>query len=86
MDTPEKGGRAKCDSERIAGQAATAFTEATLESAKTVIVRDPAWGKWGGRVLADLIVDGQSLSEILIVTGHGRSYDGGKRGTWCEGN
>ncbi len=84
VDTPEKGGRAKCDSERTAGQAATVFTVATLENAETVIVRDPDWGKWGGRVIADLIVDGRSLSELLLATGHGRPYDGGKRGSWCE--
>lgn len=84
VDTPEKGGRAKCDSERAAGQAATAFTTAMVESAETVIVRDPKWGKWGGRVIADLILDGRSLSQLLIAIGHGRPYDGGKRRSWCE--
>lgn len=84
VDTPEKGGRAKCDTERTAGQAATAFTTDALAVAESVFVRDPAWGKWGGRVIADLIVDGRSLSAALIETGHGRPYDGGRRGSWCE--
>ena len=30
VDTPEKGGRAKCDAERRAGRAATAFTAAAV--------------------------------------------------------
>ena len=37
----------------------------------------------GGRVVADLVLDGHSLSESLIAAGHGRAYDGGKRGSWC---
>ena len=83
VDTPEKGGRAKCDSERDAGQAATAFTEQAIAGAATIVVRDPEWGKWGGRVIADLVLDGNSLTESLIAAGHGRAYDGGKRGSWC---
>ena len=83
VDTPEKGWRAKCDEERAAGQAATGFTEAAIEGASAIVVRDPKWGKWGGRVLADLMLDGRSLSDSLIGAGHGRAYDGGKRGSWC---
>ena len=83
VDTPEKGGRAKCVAERSAGQAATVFTEAAIDRAQTIVVRDPAWGKWGGRVVADLILDGQSLAAELIGAGHGRAYEGGRRGSWC---
>ena len=84
VDTPEKGRRAKCDAERQAGRAATAFTQAAVTGAGSVIVRDPAWGKWGGRVIADLILDGQPLSSTLIDAGLGRTYDGGRRGSWCS--
>lgn len=83
VDTPEKGGRAKCDDERNAGQAATAFTEERIARASAIVVRDPEWGKWGGRVVADLVLDGRSLSASLIAEGHGRPYDGGRRGSWC---
>ena len=83
VDTPEKGGRAKCDEERDAGQAATAFTEKAVNEAAAIVVRDPKWGKWGGRVVADLMLDGRSLSAWLIAAGHGRAYDGGRRGSWC---
>ena len=84
VDTPEKGWRAKCDAEREAGQAATAFMEAALAGAGEVVIRDPAWGKWGGPVIADLIVNSRSLAAALIAFGHGRAYNGGKRGGWCE--
>ena len=84
VDTPEKGGRAKCDHERDAGQAATAFTTKAVAQASTIVVRDPEWGKWGGRVVADLVLDNRSLSDSLIAAGHGRTYDGGRRGSWCQ--
>ena len=83
VDTPEKGRRAKCDAERAASRAATAFTSQAIAGARAISVRDPVWGKWGGRVVADLIVDGRSLSAALIAAGHGRPYDGGRRGGWC---
>ena len=84
VDTPEKGGRAKCPVERGAGQAATAFTEKAVADASAIVVRDPEWGKWGGRVIADLVLDDRSLSAGLIAAGHGRAYDGGRRGSWCR--
>ena len=84
VDTPEKGGRAKCESEREAGQAATTFTTTKVAEAQLILVRDPKWGKWGGRVVADLMLDGSSLSEELIAAGHGRPYSGGRRGSWCN--
>ena len=83
VDTPEKGRRAKCEAERRAGLAAAAFTEAAVSGAGTVVVRDPSWGKWGGRVIADLVLDGAPLSSTLIAAGHGRPYAGGKRRSWC---
>lgn len=82
-DTPETW-KPKCDVERAAGTAATAFTKAAIASADIVIVRDPAWGEWGGCVVADLIVDGKSLAALLIEAGHGRGYDGEKRQSWCR--
>ena len=84
VDTPEKGGRAKCESERAAGQAATAYTKTAIAEASSVVTRDPEWGKWGGRVVADLLLDGRSLSKALIASGHGRPYEGGRRRSWCE--
>lgn len=84
VDTPEKGRRAKCESERKAGRAATAFTSAAVSQARDIVVRNPEWGKYGGRVIADLIIDGKSLSAALISAGHGRRYAGGRRGAWCQ--
>lgn len=84
MDTPEKGPRAKCPEEREAGQAATWFTGRAIYKAQEIVVRNPTWGKWGGRVIADIVLDGHSLSSMLITTGLSRPYDGGRRRSWCD--
>ena len=82
VDTPEQDGRAKCPEERATGRAATMFTSRALAGARVVSVRNPTWGKWGGRVVADLILDGRSLSGMLIAAGYGRPYSGGERKSW----
>lgn len=46
-------------------------------------MRDQRWGKYGGRVVANLVLDGRTLSSLLIKAGHGRPYAGGKRKGWC---
>ena len=84
VDTPEKGGRAKCDAERAAGRAATAFTRSAIAEARRIAVRDPAWGKWGGRIVAVLMLDDHSLAAALIAAGHGRAYGGGRGGNEWE--
>ena len=83
VDTPETQ-RPKCERERRAGEAATAFAKRRIAEAGRVPVRNPQWGKWGGRVVACLILDGRSLSETLIAAGHGRAYARGKRRGWCD--
>ena len=74
VDTPEIGGHAECAAEKAAGRAATEFTEEQIKKAGRIAVRSPAWGSFGGRVIADLMLDGQSLSAMLIAAGHGRVY------------
>lgn len=83
VDTPEKGRWAKCDSEKRAAVEATEFTKRAIGGATSIVVRNPSWGKWGGRIIANLILDGQPLSALLIEAGYGRAYDGGKRRSWC---
>lgn len=84
IDAPEAGHRAGCDAEReSAGRAARAAAH-LLDEAETVIVRGPVWGKWGGRVVADVILDGErSLAALLVRADHARPYDGGARAGWC---
>lgn len=57
------------------------FTHWAIAEAQVVQMRDPELGKWGGRVVSDLILDCRSLSAALIAAGHGRRYDGKNRGS-----
>lgn len=83
VDTPEKGHRAKCPSEDARGQAATAFTKKMIEQSNTrqVVLMD--WDKYGGRVLGDVLLNGQSLRSMLIQQGYAREYYGEAKTSWC---
>lgn len=84
VDTPEKGHRAQCVSENEKGQAATKFTANTLNNAKKIEVAIGNWDKFGGRVLGDVFVDGQSLRKLLIQNGFAREYYGEAKQSWCK--
>lgn len=84
VDTPEKGFRAKCPAEDARGQAATAFTKNVINKSQTrhVVLMD--WDKYGGRVLGDVLLDGQSLRAMLISNGFAREYYGDAKTSWCD--
>lgn len=83
VDTPEKGFRAKCPAEDQRGQAASAFTKNAVANSqqRQVVLYD--WDKFGGRVLGDIILNGQSLRAMLIANGFAREYYGEAKGSWC---
>ena len=83
VDTPEKGGRAKCSAEDVKGQAASAFTKKLIAEAKTIQYVLYDWDKFGGRVLGDLLIDGKSLRAQLIANGFAREYFGEAKQSWC---
>ena len=84
VDTPEKGHRAQCPDEAKKGTAATQFTANTLNNAKKIEVAIGNWDKFGGRVLGDVFVDGQSLRKLLITNGFAREYYGDAKQSWCK--
>lgn len=84
VDTPEKGHRAQCQSEDLLGKAATNFTKDTIANAKNLKIVLMSWDKYGGRVLGDVIVDGNSLRMALINKGYAREYYGEAKQSWCK--
>lgn len=84
VDTPEKAPRAQCEKEAAAGQAATDFTKKTIASAKVIQIEIKEWDKFGGRVLGDVVIDGQKLSRLLINSNLARPYLGEKKLSWCN--
>lgn len=84
IDTPEKHPRAKCDAEDDLAHQATAFAKELIDEAKVKRVVLKGWDKYGGRVLGDIILDGKSLSELMIETDHAIAYHGEKKDhDWC---
>lgn len=85
VDTPEKGFRAKCESEAKRGADATAFTKKVITESKTARVAIIDWDKFGGRVLGDIILDNNvSLRGLLIQNGFAREYYGEAKQSWCN--
>jgi len=84
VDTPEKGWRGQCDKEKAMGEEASKFTKAQIKNAKEIKVGIAKWDKFGGRVLGDIIFDGNSLREMLIEKGYARPYFGDKKESWCD--
>ena len=84
VDTPEKGFRAACESEAKRGEEATAFGKEAIKQAKKIQISLKEWDKFGGRVLGDLYLDGQSYRTMLIEKGLAREYFGDKKKSWCN--
>jgi endonuclease YncB( thermonuclease family) len=88
VDTPEKGFRAQCESEKQRGEAASAFTKNAIATAASTGGKFQAtlygWDKFGGRVLGDILVNGQSLRAALIANGFAREYYGEAKQSWCQ--
>ena len=88
VDTPEKGHRAACPQEAAAAEKASQFTKDTLNAAikakQPVLIEIQKHDKYGGRVLGDVLINGQKLSAMLIANGHARPYFGKKKSSWCN--
>ena len=82
VDTPEI--RGKCEAEKTLAIQARDFVIRSLNEARSVSFCNPKWGKYGKRVIAEVVLDGKSLAAILIERGLGRPYSGGRRKGWCQ--
>lgn len=86
IDTPERGWRAQCPAEAELAESARAYVVGRLAGAEAVTVLDPDWGKFGGRIIGRVMIDGSDLASELIERGFAIAYDGGKKvNPWCEG-
>jgi endonuclease YncB( thermonuclease family) len=84
IDTPEKAPRAECEAEAKKAAEASAFTKSAVAMAQSVEIQIEKWDKYGGRVLGHVLLDGHSLSEMLIGAGLARPYKGEAKTSWCE--
>ena len=88
VDTPEKGHRAACPQEAAAAEKASQFTKdalnAAIKAGQPIQILLEKHDKFGGRVLGDVLINGQRLSAMLIANGHARPYHGEKKTSWCN--
>lgn len=80
INTAETRTRDKC--EKAKGLAAKQFAIDLLKT-KFLTVDNLTEGKYAGRLLGDLYINGESFADIMIESGHAREYHGGKRLPWC---
>jgi endonuclease YncB( thermonuclease family) len=74
---------ARCDDERIKAEAARTALE-TILSEGGVSISQVGVDKYGGRVDATIATRNTTdVSAAMLNGGWARSYDGGKRGSWC---
>lgn len=83
VDTPEKGHRAQCAQENERALVASKFTTQAIQSAQKHQVIIYGWDKFGGRILGDILVNGQSIRQGLIANGLAREYYGDTKTSWC---
>ena len=84
VDTPEKGHRAQCPQENERALAASRFTTQAIQSSPRHQVIIYGWDKFGGRILGDILVNGQSIRQGLIANGLAREYYGDAKQSWCN--
>lgn len=83
IDTPETGWRAKCEFEKTHGTLATKHTIEFVTQQGHIQLLLIGWDKFGGRVLGDILIDGQLLSTSLLESGLAHKYNGGTKQSWC---
>lgn len=82
IDTPEIKGKTEC--ERNAAKKAQKLVQELLQNAKSIDLLDAKRGRYF-RIVADVKIDGVSISATLIKEGLAYPYDGGKKQDidWC---
>ena len=82
IDTPEIKG--KCEKEKYNAKQAKEMVADILTDAEQITLKNMERGKYF-RIAADVIVDGESLGDILVEAGMAIRYDGGKKThRWCK--
>ena len=82
IDTPEIKG--ECAKEKYDAQQAKEMVADILKDAEQITLKNMERGKYF-RIAADVIVDGESLADILIEAGMAIKYHGGKKThKWCD--
>ncbi len=85
VDTPEI--RTKNSCEKSKARNAKKLVENLLKNANKIDLENIERGKYF-RIVADVMIDGKSLTDYLLKNGLAYAYDGGtkKKMNWCQSN
>lgn len=87
VDTPETSVRlARCLNEIERGKKAKLALKELTQSVKVMTLSNLSWDKYGGRIDADVSIEGLSLSKWLLDNGYAKAYTGKTKSSWCEVN
>ena len=82
IDTPEIKG--KCEREKKLALEAKVFINDLIKNSTVIYLKNLKWGKYGGRVVADLYIDKRDYREYLEGKNFYVEYYGGKKTKdWC---
>lgn len=85
IDTPESTWRAACVKERELGLQAKVFVENLVKGHSIMTITNHDWDKYGGRINAEVLVNGKNIGEELIKAGLAKPYTGsGPKPDWCN--
>ena len=82
IDTPEM--RAECAEEKKLALKGREFANRMFRAAEKIEFANLKWDKYGGRILADVYLDGKLYKDEIINAGLAKPYDGGTKESWCE--
>lgn len=84
IDVPSFGSYAKCKAEHIKGIEARAFLKAFVDNSNRImLVSNYHWGKKGGRISGDVLVDGRDLGELMLENKYAARVEGHGEFPWC---
>lgn len=83
INAPEING--ECLHEKKLAIKARDFIRVELYKSHKVILKDIGRGE-NYKIVAEVVVDGKSLNQMLVKKGLAHSYWGGKKKSWCKNN
>lgn len=85
IDTPETTWRAKCEKEKELGLRAKTMLTKLIGDRKRIKVVNYKYGKYAGRILADVYVGSVNAAKRIIANGLAKEYHGeGPKPDWCQ--
>lgn len=84
IDTPEKGSRAKCQTEAHLAIKAKQKLISLIGDAKMMLIKDAKWDKFGGRFDGVVLINGVNLAAAMVDSGLAKPYNGRRKESWCE--